>query len=187
MTAQRIVFIRHGKPQIVESVPSAQWRLSQEGKMASAALAPLLSDYTFKDIASSPEPKAVDTAAALAAPLGLGVETDPGFAEHARGSVGFIPLAQLEASIARFFASRDEIVFGDETADAAYARFAAALARQTAKGARDIMIVTHGTVLTLHLARTLGFDPFPFWKALATPAAIVLESGQIRILDAQTR
>jgi broad specificity phosphatase PhoE len=78
-------------------------------------------------------------------------------------------------------------VFGDETADAAYARFAAALARQTAKGARDVMIVTHGTILTLYLARVAGVDPFPFWKALATPAAIVLESGQIRILDAANR
>ena len=47
---------------------------------------------------------------------------------------------------------------------------------------RDIIAVTHGTILTIYLNRTLGIDPLPFWKALATPAAVILESGEMRMI-----
>jgi len=182
VTAQRIVLIRHGMPQIAEGVPSAQWKLSADGAKASAALAENFRGYEFAGIASSPEPKAIGTAEALAAPLGLGIEIDAGFAEHARHSLGYLPRADMEAGVARLFASRDERVFGDETADQLHARFAAALARQAAKGARDVMAVTHGTILTIYLSRTLGIEPLPFWRALTTPAALIVESGQMRIV-----
>ena len=184
MTAQRIVFIRHGKPQIDENVPSAQWRLSDAGANATAALAEHFRDYAFTAIASSPEPKAVGTAQALALPLNLPVEIDAGLAEQARHSVGFLALEELNAGIARFFHSTSELVFGDETADQAFARFDAALARQKARGARDLVLVTHGTILTLYLSRTLAIDPMPFWRTLPAPAAMVVESGQIRMLGA---
>ena len=183
MTTQRIVLIRHAMPQIEEGVPSAQWQLSADGAKAAAALAANFRDFEFANIVSSPEPKAVGTAEALAAQLGLAVELDSGFAEHARHSLGYLPRDEMEAGIARLFASHGELVFGDETADQLYARFAAALARQQAKGARDIFAVTHGTILTIYLSRTLGIDPLPFWQALATPAAVIVESGQHRIVQ----
>jgi broad specificity phosphatase PhoE len=182
MTAQRIVFIRHGKPKIIEGVPSAQWRLSDEGRSAVAALAEHFRDYDFSAIATSPEPKAVGTAEAIASQLNLPIETDPGLAEHARHSAGYLSRDDLEAGIARLFASTSEPVFGDETADQAFARFAAALERRQAKGARDILVVTHGTILSIYLGRVAGIDPLPFWRTLPTPAAIVLEDGKIRMV-----
>jgi broad specificity phosphatase PhoE len=181
--ARRIVFIRHGKPQIEEGIPSARWRLSDDGRKSVTALADRFRDFTFRVVASSPEPKAIGTAEALAAPLGLAVEVDAGFAEHARRSVGFLSRDDLESRISRLFDRRDELVFGDETANQAYARFCTALERQTAKRASNIMIVTHGTILTIYLSHVAAIDPLPFWRALATPAAVILEAGKIHIVE----
>ncbi len=185
MSPRRIVFIRHGKPKIVEGVPSAQWQLSDEGRKAASALAENFRDYDFSAIATSPEPKAVGTAQAIASQLNLPIETDAGLAEHARHSAGYMSREDLEAGVARLFASTSALVFGDETADQAFARFAAALDRQAAKGGRDVMVVTHGTILSLYLGRVAGIDPLPFWRALPTPAAIVLEDGKLRRADAR--
>jgi broad specificity phosphatase PhoE len=184
VSPRRIVFIRHGKPAIVEGVPSAQWQLSDDGRIAAAALAEHFRGYDFSAIATSPEPKAAGTAQAIASQLNLPIETDAELAEHARHSAGYLSREDLEAGIARLFASTSDRVFGDETADQAFARFAAALERQKAKGGRDVMVVTHGTVLSIYLGRMAGIDPLPFWRALPTPAAIVLEGGKIRRVGA---
>jgi broad specificity phosphatase PhoE len=182
MSALRLILVRHGMPEIVEGVPSAEWRLSNSGRIAAAALADNLRGFAFDHVASSPEPKAIGTADALAAQLGLSVEVDAGFAEHARRSVGFLSREQLDSNITALFARPDTLVFGDETADQAYDRFCAALQRQRTSGARDIVAVTHGTILSIYVGRILGIDPLPFWRALTTPAAVILEAGQMRVI-----
>jgi broad specificity phosphatase PhoE len=183
MSRRRIVLVRHGKPDIEEGVPSADWRLSAAGHETAAALAEKLRGFDFAGIASSPEPKAAGTAQAIAQRLGLTVEIDAGLAEHARRSVGFLPREEIEASIARLFAKPDTLEFGDETANQCLARFQAALDRQVAKGARDVFVATHGTVLSIYVSLTFGIDAMPFWRALGLPTAIVLENGKIRTVD----
>jgi broad specificity phosphatase PhoE len=183
VSARRIVFVRHAKPQIDENIPSVQWKLSPEGAEAAARLAERLSEFQFSQIASSPEPKAVETAQAIAAHLGLSMAIDDGFAEHSRKNVGFKTRAEIEAGIAALFANPARLVFGDETADACYERFEAALDRQLAKGTGDVIAATHGTILTIYLSRTFGIDAMPFWRGLGLPAAIVLFDGQMRIIQ----
>lgn len=183
MSKRRIVLVRHGKPDIEEGVPSADWRLSAAGREAAATLAEKLREFDFAAIASSPEPKAAETAEAIAQRLGLIVEIDAGLAEHARRSVGFLSRKDIEARIARLLANPDTLEFGDETANECLARFRAALERQMAKGARDVIVATHGTVLSIYVSRTLGIDAMPFWRALGLPTAIVLENGKIRTVN----
>ncbi len=36
------------------------------------------------------------------------------------------------------------------------------------------MVVAHGTVITLFVARRAGLEPFPFWKRLGLPAFVAL-------------
>ncbi len=181
--SRRIVLIRHGMPRIEEGVPAADWQLSPEGAVAAADLAAHLRGFDFDAIASSPEPKAAGTAQAIAARLGLAVEIDPGLAEHARRSVGFLPRPEIEAGIARLLARPHYKVFGDETGDECYERFAAALARQADKGAGDVAMVTHGTILTVYLDRMGRLtDAFAFWRALKTPAAVILAGAKMQVL-----
>jgi 2,3-bisphosphoglycerate-dependent phosphoglycerate mutase len=178
--SQRIVLIRHAMPRIEEGIPSANWDLSPEGSTAAAALAAHLAGFAFAAIASSPEPKAVGTALAVAAALKLPVEIDNDLAEQKRSSVGFLPRAQIEAGIRRLFENPSTLVFGDETADAAHDRFAAAIARQAAKGARDVAVVTHGTILSIYAARHHALpDVFAFWKSLKIPDAILLDGSEL--------
>lgn len=179
----RIVFVRHARPLIEDGVPSADWKLSDDGRAAAAALAERLREFHFARIASSPEPKAIGTAEAIAAPLGLTLETDDGLAEQARRSIGFVPREKLEAGIANLFANPDELVFGDETANSCFERFHAALERQKAIGAEDVIVVTHGTILTIYVSRLLGLDPMPFWRGLGLPMAIVLDGRELRVID----
>ncbi len=183
MSVRRIVLVRHAKPRIEENVPSAQWKLSPEGAQASARLAERLLEFDFSQIASSPEPKAVGTAQAIAPRLGLALEIDDGFAENSRKSVGFMPREEIEAGIAALFANPGSLVFGDETANQCFHRFQQALDRQVAKSTGDVIAVTHGTILSIYVARTLGIDPMPFWRGLGLPCAIVLSDAEMRIIE----
>ena len=183
MSARRIVLVRHAKPRIDENVPSAQWILSPEGAEAAAGLAERLREFRFSRVASSPEPKAFGTAQAIASRLGLTMEIEAGFAEHSRKNIGFMLREDIEAGIAALFANPARLVFGDETADACFERFEAALDRQLAKGTNDVLAATHGTILSIYVSRTLGIDPMPSWRGLGLPCAIVLTEGQLRIIE----
>lgn len=183
MTARRIVLVRHAKPQIEETIPSADWKLSAAGALAASALAERLREFGFAGITSSPEPKAVGTAQSIAARLGLKVEVDDGFAEQARRSVGFQAREALEAGVAALFANPGTLVFGDETADACFDRFQQALDRQAAKSDGDVIAVTHGAILSIYVGRVCGLDPMPFWRELGLPTAIVLTGRELRVID----
>lgn len=183
MSVRRIVLVRHAKPRIDENIPSAQWKLSPEGALAADALAERLREFHFSQIASSPEPKAVGTAQAIASRLSLAVAIDEDLAEHSRKSIGFMPRQEIEAGIAALFANPDRLVFGDETANACFERFQNALDRQAANGSGDVVIATHGTILSIYVARTRGIDPMPFWRGLGLPTAIVLSDGELRVIE----
>jgi broad specificity phosphatase PhoE len=174
----RVVLIRHAMPQMEQGIPSADWTLSPEGMGAAAALAAQLTHFAFARIASSPEPKAVGTATAMAQALKLPVEIDDGLAETRRRTVAFLPRAGFDAGIRRLFERPAEIVFGEESADAAHARFAAAIERQEKKATGDIAVVTHGTILSIYAGRAARLaDTFAFWKSLKLPDAILLDGG----------
>jgi len=179
----RIVLIRHAMPQIEESVPAADWTLSADGIEAATALAAHLTRFAFTEIASSTEPKAVGTAAAIAQALRLPVTVDDDFAETRRRTVGFLTHEQIDAGIRGLFGRPSQIVYGEESADAAYTRFAAAIERQAAKGASDIAVVTHGTILSVYASRVAPIaDVFSFWKSLRLPDAILLNGAVVERL-----
>ena len=183
MSVRRIVLVRHAKPRIQENIPSSQWKLSPEGAEAATGLAEHLREFQFSHIASSPEPKAVGTAQAIASRIGLAVAIDEGFAEHSRKSVGFVSRDEVEAGIAALFANPGRLVFGDETANECFYRFQQALDRQVAKSTGDVIAATHGTILSVYVARTLGIDPMPFWRRLGLPCAIVLSGKELRVVQ----
>ena len=181
----RLVLVRHGKPEIEEGTPSTQWPLSQPGREAASSLATQLSDFKFQSITSSPELKAISTAEAIAQKLGLNVEIDDDLSEHKRHSTSFLPLEDFNAQIARLFESPwSELVFGDETANAALERFTRALDRQyVSSGSGDVLMVTHGTIMSIYVASRLSIDPLPFWRSLTTPTAIVISGNEMVFLE----
>jgi len=176
----RVVLIRHAMPQMEQGVPAAGWKLSPEGTDAATALAAQLTRFRFAEIASSAEPKAVGTAAAIAQVLKLPVGIDGDFAETQRRTVGWLSREDIDAGIRRLFENPSEVVYGEESADAAYARFAAAIERLSAKGADDIAVVTHGTILSVYVSRVARLpNVFAFWKSLKLPDAVLLDGKSL--------
>ena len=170
-----LVLVKHSLPEIDPAVPSREWRLSEEGRARSRILAEQLDQYDLEVIASSNESKAIETANISACRLNVPVEVVEGLHEHERSNVGFLEKDRFEQSIARFFSRPAELVFGEETADAAYDRFSAAVHGVSDRFPQTNMaLVTHGTVLSLFMSRISGLKPFATWKQLGLPSFIVL-------------
>jgi broad specificity phosphatase PhoE len=165
-----LLLIRHAAPVVERDLPPDRWRLSDAGRQSCAALAERVAPYRPGALVASEEPKAAETAALLAAHLGMPWRSAPGLHEHRRGRGAWLDRGAWEAQIARLFAEPDTLVFGQETAAQARTRFAAAVDRELAAcGGETLALVAHGTVITLLLAQRAGVDPLPFWRGLALP------------------
>jgi broad specificity phosphatase PhoE len=84
----------------------------------------------------------------------------------------------------QFFASPERLVFGNETALQAGARFRSAI--QTVlhlHAERTVAVVTHGTVLSLFVSELTGCDGFELWSKLSLPACVVLDVESRRLLE----
>jgi broad specificity phosphatase PhoE len=175
MSAPELLLIKHATPAIRPNVPANQWHLSAAGREGAAKLAGVLKAHAPQALAASLEPKAAETAAIIGEFLGLPVELVPGLHEHERSRAPFGSPAEFEANVKACLARPAELVFGDETADQAHARFAAALEGLLARyPAQTLAVVAHGTVISLFVARRCGLEPFGLWRKLGLPALIVL-------------
>jgi broad specificity phosphatase PhoE len=174
MALPLLILVRHARPQIEPDVPPPLWRLSAEGRAAAAGLAARIAPFAPAAVLASTEPKAVETAEILAAPLGLTVAADAAFAEHHRPDWPFqLDPAAVRARVLRVLAEPALSVESAETGDAAVSRFAAGLAVQSA---RPLIVVTHGTVLSLYLGRKAWLEAAEFWRGLGAPEALILDA-----------
>ena len=182
---RELILVKHALPDIVAGVRASEWHLSDEGRCRCLPLAERLAAYEPTVIVTSEEPKAVETGQIIAERLDLPCTTAPGLHEHERPTVGFLGThEQFVAQAVRLFEHPGEMVFGSETADQAHGRFSAAVAAVLEQHPGGIpVIVAHGTVITLLLARANGLDPVPFWKSLGLPAYAVLSLPDLRLLE----
>jgi broad specificity phosphatase PhoE len=130
---------------------------------------------------TSHEPKAVETAHVIAQELGLDAEVVPGLHEHERPLAQLLSRDEFERRVRDLFARPGELVFGAETADQARRRFTVAAMRLVIASAGDVIIVTHGTVMTLFVAEATGIEPFAFWKRQQMPFAVTLTLPDLRL------
>gem|GEM_PF-137421 len=171
----KLILIKHSMPELDATVPAPQWHLSELGRARSELLANKLSEYSLDVIVSSVEPKAIETAQIVARRLGKPCEVAEDLHEHERNRVAFGNAEQFEKSVAEFFANPSKLVFGEETADAAHARFSNAVSSVIEKHSRrNLAIIAHGTVITLYVSRLINVALFEFWKRLGLPSFVVL-------------
>lgn len=173
MSQPALILVRHGRPAIDPDTPPPTWPLCEEGRQGCEKIIERVTALKPTRAVASPEPKALQTAQILAAPLGLEVEIDPGLHEHKRPHASFGSEQEFRDSIAQAFANPAEASPGGESPEEACARFAAALARH--KGA-PLLAVSHGTVMSLYLADKLGLDAHDLWRSLHMPDVFVLDA-----------
>jgi broad specificity phosphatase PhoE len=183
-TVRKLILVRHSLPEIVSDLPANQWHLSGTGRLRCKRLAKRLATYAPNVIVASLEPKATETGRIVADILGKPFETVENLHEHDRSNVGLLDTKeQFEARVASFFENPQKLVFGRETADDAHRRFAKAVAGVIGKcPSGNLAVVTHGTVMTLFVARAAGLEPFPFWKRLGLPSFVVLSLPEFGLL-----
>lgn len=175
MANRLLILVRHSAVTVDPALPSTEWRLSAAGQRRARALAQKLGPYRPSAVISSHETKAQETAAIIASTLNLPYTTAANLHEHVRRT--FIPdPVEWDAAVAAFFAQPEQLVLGTETADQAQKRIVAAIddvLRAHPEG--NLIVVTHGTVLTLFLAHhNPALDPFTTWKSLEMPCHFVL-------------
>ena len=134
--------ITHPEVDVDPAVPVPQWGLSPAGRARVEQLLRLPWTRTLVRVVSSTETKAVQTARALAGPLGLPVLTDPELGENDRSATGFVPPAEFEQLADAFFARPEDSVHGWE--------------RAVEGAAGDVAVVAHGGVGTLLWCRLAG-------------------------------
>ena len=180
-----LVLVRHSNSDHNPVQAAADWRLSAEGLRRCQHLALHLAPYQAKRLYSSPMPKALQTAERVALELGdLPVSQCPLLAEHSRQSnAPYGSLADFNARIKRLFAAPNELAYGDETANQAKHRFQRGVETilEDANSAKNIVVVSHGTVMVLFTAHYNPVDSYQLWRRLKMPALIALDLPDFRI------
>lgn len=185
---EHLILVKHGLPEIDPGTPAAEWRLGEEGRRQSAQLAERLVGYQPQAVVTSVEPKAAETGAIVAARLDVSTTTAAGLHEHERRGVGFLEPMAFDTAIERFFARPNDLVLGEETATQAHRRFAAAVDQVLGAYPRgDVVIVAHGTVISLFVAACAGVEPFALWSRLGLPSYVVLSRPTLGLVSTVAR
>ena len=192
---RHLVLIRHSQSAPDPGVPVHRWTLTDERRRRCQALASRLAVFSPALVASSPEPKALETATLTMGHLGRdahAVEIVDGLREHSRETMPWLAQEDFDAKLKEFFARPDVLVIGEETASQALLRFTRAVTKimraaelkfgptdertglPTQAPPGDIFVFTHATVMTLFVAACTGQDAFAFWRTLGMPSFVVL-------------
>ncbi|HEX7165477.1 MAG TPA: histidine phosphatase family protein [Acidimicrobiales bacterium] len=177
-----LVLARHARPTVDPAKPASEWDLCEEGALAARRMGERLRSVSPSVVVSSVERKAIQTGAIAADVLGVTFQTGQDLHEHVRPFLNSDE--QFEAEMERFFARPSERVFGEESASAVGARFTRALdAMVAAHRGERLVVVAHGTVLSLHLAGRYGLDAARVWGRLGMPSFAVVETRTKTLVD----
>ena len=178
-----LILVKHSVPEIQADRPANTWRLSEVGRSRARQLAEHLKSFAPEAIVSSGEPKAEETAEILASHLNLELEVLPDLHEHDRSKVPYLSHEAFQSSIRDFFHKPDELVFGNETANQAYTRFYTAIhSALVSHRDKTVVVVTHGTVISLFVSRLTGTSALEFWNELGLASFVALDLGSNTVI-----
>jgi broad specificity phosphatase PhoE len=176
-----LILVKHSLPEVDPNVTPSRWLLSDE---RCQLLAEKLAAYQPDVVVASLEPKATETGQIVAVRLGLPFEMAEDLHEHDRSNVRYVGRTEFESAVAAFFAQPGQLVLGQETAEQAQRRFTQAVVGIVEKQAgKNVVIVTHGTVISLFVSSTCGIQPFDIWQRLELPSFVVLSTPAMTLVD----
>jgi 2,3-bisphosphoglycerate-dependent phosphoglycerate mutase len=173
-------------PVIDESCPPRRWQLGELGRRQSEWIARKLPG-SVSFIYSSREPKAHQTAKILGWTLGLEVIELDGLEEFDRPALPLMSKEEHQRLNREIFDSPDRRVLGDESANAALERFEGVVKKivfeeKLTEGGATI-VVTHGTVISLFVAKYNPMDAFELWGKLSCPSFVELQIPDFRLVN----
>jgi probable phosphoglycerate mutase len=161
-----LVLVRHAEPVRLTSEDTlgapADPGLTALGHAQANRLADWLAPESFDVLLTSSKQRAIETAAPVAAALGLDPSVDDGWLEYDSQSDDYIPTEELRATKdPRFQAMIDGRwqEFGAEHPDVFRAQVSEALDRTIdAHAGQRVLVVCHGGVINVAVALVLGLD-----------------------------
>jgi broad specificity phosphatase PhoE len=178
-----LILVKHALPDIMPTLPARQWHLSEVGRAQCALLAEQLAPYAPAVLVSSVEPKAFETAHLVAHRMHTRVQTVDGLHEHDRSGTPWLGPEAFGEAVATFFHRPAELVMGCETAHQTSQRFGRAMAAVLHRHAeQNVIVFTHGTVLSLFVAYATGLEPLTLWQRLGLPSFVVLTLPQLELV-----
>ena len=179
--ALRLLLLRHGVTAWNRERRYQGWidtPLSPEGLVQAEAAARELKEHAFAAVYASPLRRARDTAAAIAAPHGLEVETDPDFRELGFGQWEGLTLDEARARDAALYAgwAATPHLFSPPDGESlvqARERVLAGLERLRA-GHPDavVCLVAHGIPVRILILEALGLGLDRIWSLHSAPTGI---------------
>jgi broad specificity phosphatase PhoE len=161
----RLILVRHAAVELDPDRPAPEWRLTAEGRKAAEELSRSQDWSRVTVVASSPEPKARDTANPIALAAGLPLRIENDLREAERGSLPILSREEYVALVRRYLSG--EPVGGWEPTGSARGRFAACVERLLAEAGGDVVAGSHGLVISLYLGLSIEQ-----WETLPLPALI---------------
>ncbi len=152
--------------------------LSETGRIQAEAAARELKEQSIKAIYSSPLQRARDTAALIAAPHGLEVETDEAFQELSFGRWEGLTIDEARTRDTELYTTWLETPHlvsppGGETLDQARDRVLEGLMRlRVAHDDETVCLVTHGIPVRILILEALGLGLDRIWSLHAAPTGI---------------
>ena len=173
---KHLILVKHSLPEIVENLPAREWKLSDEGRIRAQRLAERLLLFLPESIISSLEPKAKETAEIIARRHNLELHIADDLHEHDRSKTRYLSKDDFQAAIHIFFENPGELVFGSETANESHARFDRAVRSILDRHPNEaVVIVSHGTVISLFVSRLTGISGLSLWNELGMPSFMVID------------
>jgi 2,3-bisphosphoglycerate-dependent phosphoglycerate mutase len=140
-----------------------------------------IATYAPAALVSSLEPQALETAHLVAQRMHTSVQIVDSL--HERSNTPWLGPEELGCAVAAFFRHPSELVLGCETAQQASERFTKTMVAITSQYAeQNVVVFTHGTVLSLYVARATGLEPFALWKRLGLPSFVMLTFPQFEVI-----
>jgi broad specificity phosphatase PhoE len=174
-------FLRHGETIKDRDIPSTQWSISDEAK---SELRKLAKQEKFKDLThiySSTELKAQESARPFSEVTGLDILEADGLEEMHRGDK-YLSDQEFKELKKNKLENRDTNPDCGETSNEALLRFKNAINKiNTNHNNSNILIASHGTVLTLYFSDLKDdFENiFNYWKNLSFGAVGVVKNFEI--------
>lgn len=168
MTGSRttLYFVRHAHSPYVPN-REAERSLSERGRRDALHVARTLTEYDIDVVVSSPYTRAVETVQETAEAVGTDVITESGFRER---TLAENHVEDFEEAITRVWNDPSFSLEGGEANEVAQERGIEAVERTLERwNGEDIVIGTHGNVLTLILNYYDETYDFEFWQRLSMP------------------
>ena len=179
-----LILVKHSLPKIEKNRLANEWELSDAGRVLAQKLAVRLNGFQPEVVISSVEPKAKQTAEIIAAEHDLKLRFIEGLHEHDRSKVGYLNRDQFQVAVRELFEDPGRLIFGSETADACHARFQRAVHSILDQNLdKTVVIVAHGTVISLFVSRLTGMSEWSLWNDLALPSFIVIDVQTATLIE----